>query len=342
MSDPTFSQIDHEAVTDAAAHWCMRMHASDCTREERKACLQWRRVHPLHEDEYQAMLEIWQMSGDIAPVNPPLMPEAVEPFLHTSPAARGSGWRNYATAAVLLAVALPVAGLTGWNMGWIPNAYDTYEAVEATRLVTMADGSRVELNLGTRLTFANYKDRRSVVLDKGEAFFEVSHDASHPFVVSAGKGSIEVTGTTFNVWMYQDQVRVMLLEGSVQVVSDVARAGAASRLEPGMQASYRPGDFQPQISQTYASDTSLTWRNGKLVLNNLPLTQALPLINRYLPQPVLLADNATGALRLGGSYNTQEMAELVASLPKVLPVTVTHNTDGNPVINRRPGTPPKG
>jgi transmembrane sensor len=342
MNDPTFSQIDQEAASDAAAHWCMRMHASDCTREERRACLQWRRAHPLHEGEYQAMLEIWQMSGQVAAVNPPLPAENVEPTLQRKPVSASRGWRHYAAAAALVAAALPIAGWTGWNLGWVPNAYDSYEANEATRLVTMADGSRVELNLGTRLTFANYKDRRSVVLDKGEAFFEVSHDASHPFVVSAGKGRIEVTGTTFNVWMYEDQVRVMLLEGSVQVVSDAARGGTASRLESGMQASYRSGDFQPQISQVSARDTSLTWRNGKLVLNDLPLAQALPLINRYLPQPVLLADNATGALRLGGSYNTREMAELVASLPKVLPVTVTHNNDGNPVIQRRTSAAPKG
>ncbi len=341
MSDPTFSQIDPEAVTDAAAHWCMRLHASDCTDDERRACLQWRRAHPLHEDEYQAMLEIWQLSGQVEPANPLLIDMTAAPVAPRQATNVGS-WRNYVAAAVLVAVALPVAGLAAWNLGWVPNAYDTYEADDTTRLVTMADGSRVELNLGTRLTFANYKDRRSVVLDKGEAFFEVSHDASHPFIVSAGKGRIEVTGTTFNVWMYEDQVRVMLLEGSVQMVSDAARATPASRLEPGMQASYRSGDFQPQISQTSGRDTSLTWRNGTLVLNDLPLTQALPLINRYLPQPVLLADNATGALHLGGSFNTREMARLVASLPKVLPVTVTRNNDGNAVIQRRPPTAPKG
>jgi transmembrane sensor len=180
------------------------------------------------------------------------------------------------------------------------------------------------------------------VLDKGEAFFEVSHDAQHPFVVKAGQGSVRVTGTKFNVWMYQDQVRVMLLEGSVQVVSDNSQPSSGYRLEPGMQASYKSGDFEPQISETYANDSSLAWRNGKLVINNLPLAQALPLINRYLPQPILLADNATGAIRIGGSYNTRDMASLVTSLPKVLPVTVTRNSEGSQVINRRPSSVPKG
>ncbi len=343
MIDPILSEAEYDAVTDAAAHWCMRMHASDCTAEERQAFEHWLHAHPLHTVEYEAMLEIWDISEQVVPVNP--LPADINVVrLGSNPAAKASGraWRNYAAAAAIVALALPVAGYIGWNQGWLPNAYDSYEANGSTRLVTMADGSRVELNLGTRLTFANYKDRRSVVLDKGEAFFEVSHDAQHPFVVKAGQGSVKVTGTKFNVWMYQDQVRVMLLEGSVQVVSDSSQPGSGYRLEPGMQASYKSGDFEPQISETYANDNILAWRNGKLIINNLPLAQALPLINRYLPQPILLADNATGAIRIGGSYNTQDMAGLVTSLPKVLPVTVTQNKEGNQVINRRPGITPKG
>jgi transmembrane sensor len=347
MSDPIYSEAEHDAITDAAAHWCMRMHAPDCTEPEREAFEQWLNAHPLHAVEYEAMLEIWDISEQVEPINPSPVDNVValrSPVSLDAPVSKDSGrsWRSYVAAAAVIALVLPAAGFIGWNQGWLPNAYDTYEANGATRLVTMADGSRVELNLGTRLTFANYKDRRSVILDKGEAFFEVSHDAQHPFVVKAGQGSIKVTGTKFNVWLYQDQVKVMLLEGSVQVVSNTSQPGSGYRLEPGMQAAYKAGDFEPQISETYANDSSLSWRNGKLVINNLPLAQALPLINRYLAQPILLADNATGALRLGGSYNTQEMAGLIASLPKVLPVTVTKNNEGNPVINRRPSGSPKG
>ncbi|MGK9522743.1 FecR domain-containing protein, partial [Salmonella enterica subsp. enterica] len=82
----------------------------------------------------------------------------------------------------------------------------------------------------------NYKDQRRVTLKKGEAFFNVAHDSRHPFIVRAGEGQVRVTGTQFNVWKYEDQVRVMLLEGSVQVSSDQAHASVA--LSPGMQASY--------------------------------------------------------------------------------------------------------
>ena len=33
MTDTPLSQAQYDAITDAAAHWCMRLHAIDCTAE---------------------------------------------------------------------------------------------------------------------------------------------------------------------------------------------------------------------------------------------------------------------------------------------------------------------
>lgn len=238
-----------------------------------------------------------------------------------------------AVAAAVLVLGMPLAAYTGWNLGWVANSYERFEADASVRHITLGDGSQVELNLGSELVFANYKNERRVTLKKGEAFFDVSHDTQHPFVVRAGQGQVRVTGTRFNVWMYQDQVRVTLVEGSVWVTSNQALASNGSQLSPGMQASYKAGDYQPQIREVDVNDSSLAWRNGKLVLDNLALSDALPLINRYLEHPVMLADNSTGALRIGGIYNLNEVKNLVPSLPKVLPVYLTQNKDGNPVLN---------
>ncbi|CAI8788803.1 transmembrane sensor [Pseudomonas sp. IT-P12] len=335
MTDSPISEAEYDAITDAAAHWCMRLHASDCTEQERQAFEQWRDANPLHAFEYEAMLEIWVVAEDL-PRTDTVAP--VTPVAHRQPA---SSWRPLAMAAAVCALALPLAAYTGWNLGWLPNAYEHFEASNSTRQVTLGDGSQVELNLGTELTYSNYKDQRRVTLKKGEAFFRVSHDANHPFIVRAAEGKIRVTGTQFNVWMYEDQVRVNLIEGSVLVSSNDDLPGDGLRLEPSMQARYKHGDFIPQISQTYANDTSLAWRQGKLVLDDLALSDALPLINRYLSKPLILADNNTGTIRLGGIYNIKELDSLVGTLPKVLPVYLTRNKDGNPVLNSIPQQTPR-
>jgi transmembrane sensor len=332
MTDNPLSQAQYDAITDAAAHWCMRLHAIDCTAQERLAFEQWRDAHPLHAVEYEAMLDIWEVAGDLP------RPDAIVPAVRIKPA---TPWRTVGIAAAACALALPLAAYSGWNLGWLPDSYQHFEAGDTVRQVTLSDGSRVELNLGSELTFSNYKDHRRVTLDKGEAFFSVSHDTAHPFIVRAADGRIRVTGTQFNVWMYEDQVRVNLIEGSVLVTSNDDLPGDGLRLGPAMQARYKHGDFTPQISQTYAHDNSLAWRSGKLVLQDLALSDALPLINRYLDKPLMLADHSTGSIRLGGIYNIKELNSLVASLPKVLPVYLTRNKDGNPVLNAIPQQPPK-
>jgi len=109
-----------------------------------------------------------------------------------------------------------------------------------------------------------------------------------------------------------------------------------------MQASYDQCDFEPQLEQSDDYGNSLAWRSGKLVLDNLSLEQALPVINRYLDAPLQLADASTGRIRISGIYNTREVGRLVNNLPKVLPVYLTRNQDGNPVLNSIPRKAPKG
>ncbi|AZE78403.1 FecR family protein [Pseudomonas synxantha] len=331
MSEKPVPEAEYDAITDAAAHWCMRLHAGDCTAEERLAFTQWHDAHPLHAFEYAAMLEIWEVADHLP--RPPPAPRVPR----VKPRSR---LRNYAVAAAVCLAALPLAAFTGWEAGWLPSSYEHFEATNGLEKITLGDGSQVELNLGTELVYSHYKDQRRVTLKKGEAFFKVIHDREHPFIVRAGEGQVRVTGTQFNVWEYDEQVRVILLEGSVQVSSDAEHASVP--LSPGMQASFRQGDDTPQVAAISPDDSALAWRHGKLVLDNLPLADALPLINRYLQKPVMLADASTGKIRIGGIYNINEVSNLVPSLPKVLPVYLTQNQDGNPVLNSIPGKTPKG
>jgi ferric-dicitrate binding protein FerR (iron transport regulator) len=87
-------------------------------------------------------------------------------------------------------------------------------------VVTLSDGTVVTLNSATTIT---YPDRfgdsiREVYLD-GEAYFDVSKDPQHPFIIHAGKMNIRVLGTSFNVKSYQNESlsEASLISGSVEV-----------------------------------------------------------------------------------------------------------------------------
>ncbi|MBE7373884.1 FecR family protein [Pseudomonas lopnurensis] len=328
MTRHASSPVASDSLIDSAAYWCMRLQADDCTDEERATFEHWLKSDPAHAREYQAMLDIWQVSEHL--------PRRATPDTGGAPPAsrmpsRRRLFRPAAAVAAVLFLSLGIA--LGWRQGWLPNDIQHYHAAEQTREAVLPDGSRIQLNLGTTLWFGNFRDRRSVVLSEGEAFFEVQHDSRQPFVVYAGKGSVTVTGTRFNVWKYDNQVVVTLLEGSVKVRSDIEESDQVAHLSPGMQARYDTRSALPRVSAARAG--SLAWREGKLVLDDLMLSEALPLINRYLDKPVLLADRATGNIRVGGIYDIHNVGQLVRTLPRVLPVYLSRNADGNTVINSR-------
>lgn len=91
-----------------------------------------------------------------------------------------------------------------------------------TAEVTLADGTEVILNAGSRITFpvCFQEDNRTVELH-GEAYFKVAHDSGRPFVVKAGTVQTRVLGTKFGVraWERSD-TRVSLVEGSVEVSTE--------------------------------------------------------------------------------------------------------------------------
>lgn len=84
----------------------------------------------------------------------------------------------------------------------------------------LADGTKVWLSPNSKLSYpAKFDDQeRRVTLD-GEAFFEVTHDASHPFIIKSGEVSTKVLGTSFNVTAYTQQhtINVTLVTGKVAV-----------------------------------------------------------------------------------------------------------------------------
>src|SRR5258708_31845445 len=89
--------------------------------------------------------------------------------------------------------------------------------IGAREMVPLADGSKVELNTDTRIRTVVTKERRTVWLDRGEAYFEVVPDTSRPFVVLAGSRRITVVGTKFAVRRDGDEVQVKVPEAIVHV-----------------------------------------------------------------------------------------------------------------------------
>ena len=333
MNDPLTNNEDE--IAQRAIQWCMRLHESDCTELERRQFKKWHDGNTNHARHYNEALSVWGLTGQVAPVyHPPITKK------HDAPDRRPANWLqqffdrylsiNMQRFAMLM-VALPSVIAMGWMFNWVPIHHARYITTESTQQVILADGSEVQLNLNTELSFSNYRQQRSVNFKYGEAYFHVSHDQQHPFQVKAGPIVITVTGTQFNVWKYNDNVVVTVIDGSVNVNSEDTKY----QLTGKMQASYDAEKTHVEINTSADTSKILAWREGKLILDDLLLTDAISRINPYLEKQLIIMDASAAKLRIGGIYNIANIRDLPQLLPKILPVRIEQRSDGSLLIFER-------
>jgi ferric-dicitrate binding protein FerR (iron transport regulator) len=137
----------------------------------------------------------------------------------------------WAAAAVVLLI------LSTGAVQWFLSA-KTYEApFGKVGYALLPDSSRVTLNAGTVIEHKqNGWNRKRVVKLKGEALFDVKKTKTD-FVVLAGKHSVRVVGTRFNVYFRNNILDVKCISGSVEVVTEnnqkqLLNAGQGVRFEP--------------------------------------------------------------------------------------------------------------
>lgn len=215
-----------------------RYLASSATRQEIEEVEAWLASSPDHRDELRAYRKLWERSRSagkqLATPDTDAAWKKVQAKMHTStdPEARTSATTEIRASGsyaqpkrfpfAYMAAAIVTLALLTW--GWLyfsRNQETTLISLSTqnnTYEKTLPDGTKVFLNYNSTLTYPDQLegDIRAVTL-RGEAFFDVKPDASHPFVIDANGTEIRVLGTSFNVKAYQEEVKVEVKTGKVEV-----------------------------------------------------------------------------------------------------------------------------
>ena len=158
--------------------------------------------------------------------------------------------------------------------------YNTLSNPRGSKVInmTLADGSKVWLNAGSSLTYpVSFIGNERKVLVTGEAYFEVAHDASRPFVVINGSMDVRVLGTHFNVNAFEDDgndIKVTLFEGSVKINN----GNATGLLKPGQQAVVTN---DVRVVDNVDLGQVMAWKNGYFQFDNASLQNLLKEVSRW-------------------------------------------------------------
>lgn len=240
--------------------------------------------------------------------------------------------RLVARHPVLAATAVVVVLLAGVGVAWPLATTTTYaSAIGEQRRIQLADGSRLTLDTDSSASVRITRAARRVALKRGRALFEVAHDATRPFTVSADGTETRAIGTRFTVTNLRGAVTVTLVQGSVEVRSE--RDARPSRLNPGQQIVVVDRHEPAKVSIADIG-AATSWTTGRLVFRDKPLAGAIDEVNRYSKKKVVLGASEFSDTRISGFFDAGDTTSFAVGVAEFLDLKTKTTDDGSIVLEK--------
>jgi len=315
---------DAADVEARAAAWLERRDRENWSATDQEVLNSWLAESPAHRLAYLRLYAAWTDADRLA---------VLRGSPHEAQAARSGSRSLYIRVAAVAAftIALGIAG-AAYLLSPREQVYAT--AVGAHRTVRLADGSQIELNTDTVLRARISATQRKVWLDRGEAFFQVKHDAAHPFVVMAAGNRMLDLGTKFVVRRRADRLEVAMLEGSVRFYAANGQAQSRSALlTKGDVVIATTKSMSVTRKQTADLVNTLGWRRGVIVFKDTTLGDAVSELDRYNDRKVIVADASVARRTLSGTIATTDVEAFIRVARNILGLRV--ETRGDEVVISR-------
>ncbi|NQX41395.1 FecR domain-containing protein [Pedobacter steynii] len=175
-----------------------------------------------------------------------------------------------------------------------------------TYQVRLSDGTRVWLNAASSLTYLPALmvngERRVKLL--GEAYFEVTKDKAHPFVVESAGQQVTVLGTHFNINSYQDEqdTKTTLVEGSIKVNGVF--------LKPSQQSVMTGHTNRLEVKEVDPS-LAVAWKDGKFRCRREKLESLLRKVGRWYDVDIVYENEAAKQQTFSGTLSKADNFEKV-------------------------------
>lgn len=318
---------DEEARREDAAAWAVRVESGDLAEGEAVAFDAWLCAAPENALAFDAALAVSRAYAAAAE------PVARELALRRTPGPAPSrrALMGVGAAAAVAAVAVVLA-----PQFTTPESESFVTAKGERRSVGLADGSTIHLNGGTQLAVTLARDGRQVSLSKGQAVFDVAHDARRPFVVATGDRLVRVVGTQFDVRRLDGKVSVTVARGAVEVHPAEGAAGRAFRLRPGQRLVHVEGQPASRVSAAEPEEV-LGWRSGRLVYREQPLSEVVADINQQFATPIRIDDPMLAATPISGVLILDDQDAVIDRLALLVPLRAVRS-DAGVVLRRDPAS----
>jgi transmembrane sensor len=352
---------------EQAVIWAARLREPDAVEADRVAFAAWLAHDPRHAAAHREAQDLWRLlelparaasratSRDAARRRITVPRDWLAPQAALVPSSSAARQRRHLTIRAITGWCL-AAGLTaavlvwGWRGGFDNLRADVVTATGEQQDLTLPDNSRIKLNTDTAFGADLDGPRRIAHLYRGEAYFDIAHDASRPFIVETPQGRVTVRGTAFNIRLDEGRMVVSVERGHVAVTARDATSGDATSgdatsgdatsgdatssdatsstaemtadLVAGQQVA---GDARRLDGVTGFDASAVTaWQNQQLVFYRTPLGTVIEELNRYRQGRIILTDPALKNRVVSGIFDLRRPDAVLATLEKTLHLRATN------------------
>jgi len=318
-----------QGIEEQAGRWLESQELGPWSSQDQQNLNAWLEESTAHTIAYLRVSAAWQRADRLQAL---LSTSSARSSSKQVPDTSKNPWKVRLGVAVLVCAlgAIAVALYPG------PTEYQVFATTVGGReTLKLNDGSKIELNTDTVLRLAKGTEQREVVLEKGEAYFEVHHNASHPFVVHLTGHRVVDLGTKFVIREDGRKIQVSLVEGRARLeTTDSGKPDRAVILIPGDVAVASRGSLFISHRERVAVARALSWRQGLLVLSRTSLGDAAREMNRYNHEKIFIEDSQASQLTVTGTLAVSDLGEFARIARKYFGLAVERR--GADIFIRQP------
>lgn len=301
-----------EPCTDVdakAAEWLSCQQFDEWSGAQQAALDVWLSESETHVVAYWRLKAAWGRAARLA-------------ALRTGPAEKSYQYDWQAARSLLKMVAATgiIASILGTGVYVFsrPHVHSYSTIVGGRETLTLADGSRIDLNTDTVIRTEIRPDRRLVELVRGEAYFQVKHDAARPFVVVAAGHRVTDIGTAFSVRRSGERLEVALVEGRARFDSPGDPVAKTFDMMAGDKVVATAKGVVQSIKPMTALTNELGWRRGVLIFDGTTLAEAAAEFNRYSATKLVIPNPEVARLTINGTFQINNMKAFIDATQVVL------------------------
>lgn len=334
------------AIAEQAGEWFVANKEGPLDARDSAALAAWFNTSPVHIEEF---LGVSAVARDLqqARSDPDYSVEAIlarartedegavhRPWPRAKETDRGrlfGGWLP-AVAAVAAVAVMAVGMLRIWNpasdqKALAPDSFATLQlstghGEQLTR--RLPDDSVLHLNTDSAVSVRYSKNERLVILESGQAAFEVTHSAQRAFRVQAGAAQVVDLGTKFDVRLERGATLVTVIEGRVKVGPTISRQAQSPpyiELAKDQQIRVTKGTWPAAPVAVDARGTT-SWLHRQIAFHDEKLEQVAAEFNRYLAKPIEIVTPELRIMRISGVFAVDDSDAFIAFLRSLRGVRV--------------------